>query len=455
MGIFAAEGRASCPVRALFGGPDDTGSSYYPAVATVVLAHPLTEVSSLPISPLAAGGIAAALAVALALYWPRRRATTAPPAEVAFDSWEGSLRPSQVVARVVGFGLLVLAVVAGRLGDTGELDNVWPPLVIGLVWPALILLAATLGPVWRWLDPWDGAARVLERKDTAGSLAGSVYLAVLPALLWVWYLGVYPTPLAPRSVGLALGVYAVGTIGGCLALGRRQWLARAEVFGLFFGWLARLPRGALGRWRPPAGAAVVLSVLVGGILFAAIRRTELWGGLNAVPAATEWATVGLLGTCAAFAAALWALDRRSGTEGDARKRPSDEDGSLARGGAGSLEAGSVVPVAIPMVGAIALAVAMARRRLFTSLSLVPRVFSDPLGRGWDAFGSSDHPIAPPLSDPQLALVQLAVLVSGVVAGSFILARLEPRARIRGTLALVLLACGGTIAVMLAPGVAPR
>jgi hypothetical protein len=48
------------------------------------------------------------------------------------------------------------------------------------------------------------------------------------------------------------------------------------------------------RWEPPPGAEVLLGALTGGLLFGAIRRTELWGGLNVVPGAVVYATLGLV-----------------------------------------------------------------------------------------------------------------------------------------------------------------
>jgi hypothetical protein len=401
-----------------------------------VLAHPLTETGGLPVSPVFVATLAVAASVGLAMYWPTRSGGGVPAGPVAIESWEGELRPGQVVTRVVGFALLVLAVVAGRLGDEHELRNIAPALVVGAGWPALILLSATLGPMWRWLDPWDSAARALGRGESEGADDGlggaspAVFPAVVPAVLWVWYLGVFPTPLHPRSVGLALAVYTLATVGACLAVGRVRWLSRVEVFGLFFGWLARLPRGRLGSWSPPRGAEVILGVLVGGLLFGAIRKTDLWGGLNAVPRATLWATLGLLGTCLLFAGLLWGLCRAV------------------------IEAapGSVARAAIPMVGAIAVAIGMARSRLFTSITLLPSLASDPFGLGWDLFGTADNPSDPPLLETRLALVQLAVLVAGLLAGTFVLARLEPRARTWGAVALTVLMAGGTLAVMLAPGV---
>jgi hypothetical protein len=400
-----------------------------------VLAHPFTETGGLPVSPVFAATLAVAASVGLAMYWPTRSGGAVPTGPVVIESWDGELRPGQVVTRVMAFALLVLAVVAGRLGDEHELRNIAPALVVGAAWPALILLSATLGPVWRWLDPWDSATRALGRGsegtgDGPGGGSPAVFPALVPAVLWVWYLGVYPTSLHPRSVGLALAVYTLATVGACLAVGRVRWLSRVEVFGLFFGWLARLPRGRLGSWSPPRGTEVVLGVLAGGLLFGAIRKTDLWGGLNALPGALLWATLGLLGTCLLFAGLLWGLARA----------------------ASEAAPGSVARAAIPLVGAIAVAIGMARSRLFTSITLLPSLASDPFGLGWDLFGTVDHPPDPPLLETRLALVQLAVLVAGLLAGTFVLARLEPRARTWGALALTVLIAGGTLAVMLAPGV---
>ena len=402
-----------------------------------VLAHPLTETGGLPVSPVFVATLAIVASVGLAMYWPARSVAAEGKGLRAIDSWEGELSTGQVASRVLAFALLVLAVVAGRLGDEHELRNIAPALIVGAAWPGLILLSATLGPVWRWLDPWDSAARALGgggeaegAGDESDRASPGVLPAVVPATLWVWYLGVYATPLHPRSVGLALAVYALGTVGACLALGRVRWLSRVEVFGLFFGWLARLPRGRLGSWSPPRGTEVVLGVLAGGLLFGAIRKTDLWGGLNAVPGATLWATLGVLGTCLLFAGVLWGLARA----------------------ASEAAPGSVARAAIPLVGAIAVAIGMARSRLFTSITLLPSLASDPFGLGWDLFGTAETLPDPPLLETRLALVQLAVLVAGLLAGTFLLARLQPRARTWGAVALTVLMAGGTLAVMLAPGV---
>jgi hypothetical protein len=338
-----------------------------------------------------------------------------------------------VVTRSGAVSLLLLAVIAGRLGSSLQLRNIAPALVIGVAWPLLLLGSSLVGPVWRWVDPWDGLARPSDRGTTSDGAGGSesatrdVWPAVVPALLWVWYLSAFPGSLDPRSVGAAAAVYTLGTLAGCLAFGRRRWLSRVEVFGMLFGWTARLPRGLLPSWRPPAGAEVVLGMLVGGLLFGALRRTSLWGALNTDPFALLYATVGLVSSCALVGGLLWGLERWSGRLGDA---------------------GAVTAASVPAVASVAVAIAMARNRLFTSLQLLPALASDPLGLGWDLFGTADWGLNPaPLGDLGLPLAQIAVLAVGHVAGAWVLSRrAELPQRRPGILALGLLATTAALAV---------
>ena len=234
-----------------------------------MLAHPFLEAVELPVSPLVAALAGAAVVIALGYRWP---AASGAPAGIAapMSSWEGSLSPAQVAARIGGFALAVLAVVAGRIGPDSELRNLAPALLVGAGWPLLIAASALVGPVWRWLDPWDGAARLLSR-DASVTGPGGVHLAAIPAAAWAWYLVAYPESLRPATVAFAFGAYSIVTIAGALSLGRRRWLGRCEPFGLVFAWLARLPRLGLAGWSPPPGAELVLGTLLGGLLFGLFR----------------------------------------------------------------------------------------------------------------------------------------------------------------------------------------
>jgi hypothetical protein len=393
----------------------------------VALAHPLSEPFQLPISPLVAASAGAGLVLLVAFAVPRgtRRFDEEPERQVA--SWVGALSASQLVTRLVAVALLVLTIVAGRLGVDDELENLAPALVVGALWPLLVLASISLGPVWRWIDPWDSVARVLARSDPEKEL-GHVWPAVVVAVPWVWYLSAYRDTLNPRSVGAILALYTLLTVGGSLAVGRARWLSTAEPLGILLSWMALLPRRGLTDWSPPRGAEALLGVFAGGVLFGAVRRSELWGSLNTAQEAEIYAAVGVVLFCAAAVGLLMLMAT-----------------SAQQLGARAVAARAAVPV----VAAIIVAVAMDQNRLSTSVQLLPELFGDPFGRGWDLFGRSGEGLDPaPLGRTGLVTAQLALVLAGHLVGAAVLARRLERSD-RGPVALLLaiLASASVIAVV--------
>jgi hypothetical protein len=366
-----------------------------------LLAHPLLDPGGLAIPPAAAAVVAMLVVATVARLWPE--SAVKPSGELpASYSWLGTLSLGQVATRVLAVGLLLLAIAAGRAGSQDQLENIASALVVGAGWPLLLLGSAVLGPVWRWADPWDAIARPLA---PSGSEAGSVAGAVIPAAAWAWYLSAYREALDPPNVGLALAVYSIVTVGGCLALGRIWWLSRYEVFGMLFGWVGM--RGRLVRWRPPAGATLVIGVLAGGLAFGAVRMSTLWGGLNAARHALLWATVGVAVSAGLYAAVLWLLDRWSNR----------------------LDVpGSVAAAVVPAVAGLAVALAMARNRLFTSVQLLPALALDPFGARGSPLARGYPFVAEPLGDTGLLVAQVAVLLMAHLAGAIVLARRAPTER---------------------------
>jgi hypothetical protein len=320
----------------------------------------------------------------------------------------------------------VVGVAAGRLGVYDQLENLAPALVVGVAWPLLFLASVVVGPVWRWLDPWDGVTRVLA--GGGESPGATVWPAAIVALPWMVYLSAYSEPLSPRSIGAALGLYSVFTIGGSLIAGRERWLSTAEPLGIALAWMALLPRRRLTAWMPPRGAEALLGVLAGGVLFGAVRRSELWGELNAADAALALAAVGVLASSFVVALMLGWFARQAERQG--------APGSIAR-------------AAVPAVAAIVVAVGMDFNRLTTSLQLLPALIGDPFGRGWDVFGDAGAGLdATPLGTTGLLFTQLSVLTVGHLVGAVVLARgVERREREASGLALALLAAVSVIAVI--------
>lgn len=363
-----------------------------------VLAHPLTEPGGLPVPPAVVGTVALCAVAAVARVG-RDDPHSAMPAQPAAAPSE-RLSPAMVVTRVLCLLLFVLAIAAGRVGSTEELENIAPSLIVGFAWPVLVIASALLGDVWRWINPYDTLARVLAPLGAGADdeHAENAYWAVPAALAWVSYLHVFGGTLEPRDVANALLGYAVVTLAGCLVAGRRWWLRNGEVFTVFYGWVGRLRGGGLRTWDPPRGADAVLGVLAGGLLFGAFEPSRLWGSLDVGPTAGRNAVVGLLGFCLLGWALLRGLERFAQRLG--------------------VTAGTVLAAAVPTVAAIAVAVGLLRSRLPSATQLLVPLASDPFGRGWDLFGTQAFvPNPNPLGNPGLVLTQVLVLAIGPMIGA--------------------------------------
>jgi hypothetical protein len=396
-----------------------------------LLAHPLTEAGALPLSPLA-------IATVVLLLTAAATAVRVPPVEP--EAVEGPERPGWsgvwLLVRGAGLALLVLVIVTGRLGVNRSTANLAPVLAVGVAWPGLILLSAAAGDVWRRLNPFDTLAWLLgrDREAPGDPAARGVHLALPAALVLAWYLAAFPGSLRPRAVGAALALYTLYTLTGCLVAGRHEWLGRAEIFGLFFGWVARIRRQRLLTWDPPAGAELVLGVLGGGLLFGALRVSALWVPIWAALHAWQPETLALVAFAAVGALLVGVAVRGAGRRG---------------GGA------VVTAAAVPVVAALAVALSLLGGRFPTALQLLPVVASDPFGFGWDLFGTSGWRVNPnPLGVTLHITVQVLILAAGGILGARIARRrseqLPPQAaRIVRAIAFAvvgLFVVGGVLAV---------
>jgi hypothetical protein len=200
----------------------------------VLLAHPLTETVVLPVPPVAVAGIAASLVVIVASFG----SVSSGRAGLALARTTGEpLSWAGIAGRTVAVLVVLAAVVVGRIGPADVTRNLAPVLVVAVGVALLGVVSLAVGPVWSRIDPFDGLARLLRAPDdTEPGAGGAVWPAVVPALGLVYYLFAYPPGLRPRTLALALGVYTLLTVAGCLALGRRRWLEQVEPIGLLYTW---------------------------------------------------------------------------------------------------------------------------------------------------------------------------------------------------------------------------
>ncbi len=237
----------------------------------------------------------------------------------------------------------------------------------------------------------------------------------------------YSDPASPRALAFAIALYTYVALFGMAAFGRDTWEASGEGFAVMYRFLARIAplhavegrvrlrwplTGLAGAERVPGSVAFV-AVMLGSVLFDGYSRTTTWqelasnvespyivdrpgfGELLVTLLNLGGLLVAILLVALAFeaacAAARWTVNAPRSLTGDFLR--------------------SLVPIAFVYMVA----------HYFTLFVLqgqfaIP-LLSDPLGKGWDLFGTAH--VAPDLTvvAPNTTwYVQVGALVAGHVAG---------------------------------------
>jgi hypothetical protein len=399
-----------------------------------IYAHGIGGRQDLPvplgISVLAAVVVLVVSFVALAALWKTPR-WQEPERPVVFG-----LRASRVVRPVLGIvGVLglVLVVVSGVFGIDNSAGNPASVLVFVVFWLVVPFFGALVIDVYRWLDPWSRLAHWFGLDGEAPGAAERLgYLPATGALLVFTWLELISPVSGPRVLGIAAAVYTAYLMGMAWwvgpATGSRAGDAFA-VYNLMLGGIApyRIEAGGFARqgWlrglvHLPERRGIDLFVvsMIGTVTYDGASSTPWWrqtlenppvtlladGGLSvstasAVVGTVLWAlTVGLvyLGYLAAAAAA----DRLGGSGFGPMK-------------VASRFAHTLVPIAFAYAFAHYFTLVLFEGQLLLS------TMSDPLGRGWDLFGTADRSIDYSLIAGTTAwvwYVQVAAIVTGHVGG---------------------------------------
>ncbi|HZI40276.1 MAG TPA: hypothetical protein VFD67_01190 [Gemmatimonadaceae bacterium] len=311
--------------------------------------------------------------------------------------------------------LFLAAVAAGFWGNPDPYQNIAPTLIWVVGWVGLVYVSAFVGGLWPPINPWrtlSRAAEWLARKLPRGRSKGPVLdypesLGVWPAfallLVVSWTELVYPSPALPLHIGWLIVAYSLLTWTGMALYGREVWLAHGELFTVLYGIFSRFAptevavlqrrrelslrpfAAGLMESRPasPSQTALVLLILA-TVLYDGALATPEWldvetrimqwipGQHEAVSIALR--TIGLAASWCVFFGAYFAVCAiMSAVAG--------------RGSAGDLArrfAWTLVPIAI------AYHVAHYLVYLLTQGQYIVALASDPLGRGWNLFGTAGH-----------------------------------------------------------------
>ena len=399
-----------------------------------VLAHGLVQRSSLPIPEWLFGWAAAAVLcfsfVALAVLWPRPRLENADwkPLPGGVGRVLGS-RAVEIVCGAVGVAVLAIVLVTGYAGPDTPLDNFAPTFIFIIFWVGLVFVSVLFGDVFRAFNPWRAIGRVL-----FGRLRPRPYperLGRWPAaaglLCFTWIELASGWGETPATLANAVAVYTVLTLIGMAVYGTEPWVRYGETFSVYFNLFSRLSvfetrdhvvgtrplLGGLPRLDPVPGTVALVIVMIGTVTYDGLSQGQLWKDL-AVQLSDAFeslgfslettpklvATIGLaLGVT--IAGGFYSL----GIEG-ARSVGGELDAERLR----RAFIHSLVPIAMVYVAAHYLTFL-----LFEGQSIF-YLASDPLGDGWNLFGTADSAIDYGLLSQNVAwYLQVGFVVLGHVA----------------------------------------
>jgi hypothetical protein len=417
----------------------------------------------------AAVAVVASFAV-LVVAW-RRPKWQAPPAGLPLPRLSRVLLHPVVLA-LVRLAVLLLWGVAALALWAGQ-DRVTNP-VFGFtyvwLWVGVVPVSLLFGPVWAALNPFRTLYRGLTglqgwvsrslspskgpQASTSSAIAppstahpDASRLGLLPAAVTVlgftWLELVQPGNNTLGVLRWWAAAWFVVVLGGAMLRGE-GWFGQADPFEAWAGLVARLspwrvedglirlvnPLHHLAGGPHRRGTWALTSVLLGSTAFDSFGAGGTWVRfVQATDVARPvWGTLGLLAMVALVAFSF-------------------------RAGLGRLSPDVLAASLVPIATGYALGHYLSLLVLEGQRTLV--LLSDPLGLGWNLFGTAEWGISMLWLDSgaATALVQLLAIVGGHVLGVFVahdlaIARLEPGRVVTGQLPLLLVMVGYTVAGLL-------
>ena len=320
-----------------------------------------------------------------------------------FGKLLGSAWASAAV-KATGVAALALVVLAGFIGTKDPNRNIAPTLVWIVWWVGLSYVAMLAGNIWSVVNPWRTLYDIVfsdtEKKQVPPRLSGWVALAGLLAFGWVEL--VFPFRATPLALAWLVLAYSAFTWAGMARYGPQAWLAQADpfhrVFELFsrFAPIAKGPHGNL-LLRPHAAGLLAresgnvsnadvafIMAMLAIVLFDGVQGSKHWVALeDAIHAINPafgdagWIalhTAGLLAMWLAFFGLYYAACALA---------RSAAGGAPATGEYARAFALTLIPIAVGYHFAHSFTYLLVQGQSLVFLA------SDPLGLGWNLFGTRD------------------------------------------------------------------
>ena len=147
--------------------------------------------------------------------------------------------------------IFVVVVIAGFWGNVDPVYNLAPTFVWVIFWVGLTYISAFVGDVWSILNPWKiifgwvtQIGVVLKfRPFYRPILVYPTKLGAMPGLIlflaFAWIENVYSQSVVPLRISQYVVAYSLVTWVGMFMYGKDTWLRHGEMFSLAFGFLAK------------------------------------------------------------------------------------------------------------------------------------------------------------------------------------------------------------------------
>jgi hypothetical protein len=380
-----------------------------PAVSTVqgfvlrsvtpILAHGFGGSNGLPLPRwLLAYGIGFAVVTTFVVLRITQPQPAAPKEAAVTD--EPPRGPLFATTRAIGLLALVAIFVTAAVGKDDASANVAPVTVIVLFFLGWQVVSVVAGDLFWWFNPFDTLARGSRRSEASTDTPDPHWTAAAFLFAFVWFVFAYPEfyPPRPHEIAWFLAVYTIAVVAGAAVWGR-AWVRDGEGFGALFGLLGRR------RARPATnGTVALLCVYLGAILFDAVSQTNWW--VDVLGTSRGWServinTVGLVwavaGVAVVYVAAAAVTARLIG------RRTAEISGMFA-------------PVLVPL--GFAWSFAHYLNGFLADAQNFVALISDPLGRGWNLFGTINNVVNYRWLTPnQSGSIQAVALLVGCVVSA--------------------------------------
>lgn len=329
---------------------------------------------------------------------------------------------TRVAFRVLGVLLAAVVLTVALAGPDDSARNPASTWFYAWFWVGLAVVSALVGPFWRMLNPCRGVAAALRALIRRGSGTRPLperfgyWPAAASLLAYLWLELAYDHADIPHVVAGFLIGYGLVQVAGGVVYGD-DWFLRCDGFEAYSNLLALLapvgrradgrlvlrnPLDGLASLKPAPGLVPFVAVMLGSTGFDGLSREGWWKNIVDGDSRALRLTLATVGLAVTIALVLWTYQAAGRVTQRYAPRASAMDVRFVH---------SLLPISLGYSVAHYFSFAVFQGQDGYLLA------SDPLGRGWNLFGTAGRGIDYIAVSPwTISMVQVGAIVVGHVLG---------------------------------------